>query len=248
MYNFGSLRTLLLFVSILGTCLMNASQITQAVRVWDLPTRVFHILLIFSVLGLVTTGELGGDFMRWHFWFGYHVLALILFRLVWGVLGGHWSRFVNFVPTPRGLIDYIQTWKTMQPNHHVSHNPLGAMSVVVMLLLLLGQVITGLLSDDEIATSGPWVAWAPNAWVSVATTYHGEIGKVLLICLVVVHVATVVYYKRIRNNDLISPMLHGDKQLPLDTPSSRDTLTSRLFALSIFMASAYVVYRLVNLG
>jgi cytochrome b len=136
----------------------------------------------------------------------------------------------------------------MQPNHHVSHNPLGAMSVVVMLLLLFGQVITGLLSDDEIATSGPWVAWAPNAWVSVATTYHGEIGKVLLICLVVVHVATVVYYKRIRNNDLISPMLHGDKQLPLDTPSSRDTLTSRLFALSIFMASAYVVYRLVNLG
>lgn len=227
---------------------MNSTLTPHAVRIWDLPTRLFHWLLVLSVAGLITTGELAGEAMVFHFWFGYAVLTLVLFRMVWGVVGGHWSRFVNFIPRPADLKDYLFAIRHKQSTQHTGHNPLGALSVVLMLLLLFAQVFTGLMSDDEIATTGPWVALVPNSWVSLATQYHGDFGKIFLIALIVVHVATVFYYKRAKNNDLITPMLNGNKELPSDTPPSRDTATSRLFALGVLMACAYVVYRLVQLA
>jgi cytochrome b len=227
---------------------MNTSHTPQTVRIWDLPTRLFHLVLMLSVAGLITTGELAGEAMFFHFWFGYTVLTLVLFRLVWGVVGGHWSRFVNFIPNPSAVKDYIHALRAKQPTHHVGHNPLGALSVVLMLLLLFLQVFTGFMSDDEIATSGPWVAMVPNNWVSLATQFHADFGKILLIILVVLHVATVLFYKFVKQNDLITPMLNGNKPLPSDTPPSRDTATSRLFALGVLMACAYVVYRLVQLA
>jgi cytochrome b len=227
---------------------MNTSHTPQTVRIWDLPTGLFHLVLMLSVAGLITTGELAGEAMFFHFWFGYTVLTLVLFRLVWGVVGGHWSRFVNFIPNPSAVKDYTHALRAKQPTHHVGHNPLGALSVVLMLLLLFLQVFTGFMSDDEIATSGPWVAMVPNNWVSLATQYHADFGKILLIILVVLHVATVLFYKFVKQNDLITPMLNGNKPLPSDTPPSRDTATSRLFALGVLMACAYVVYRLVQLA
>jgi cytochrome b len=227
---------------------MNTPHTPPTVRIWDLPTRLFHWLLMLSVAGLIMTGELAGDAMSLHFWFGYAVLTLVLFRLVWGVVGGHWSRFVNFMPSPSALKHYILAIRTQQVTHHAGHNPIGALSVVLMLLLLFVQVITGFMSDDEIATTGPWVALVPNHWVSLATEYHADIGKIFLIVLIVVHIAAVLYYKHVKQNDLITPMLNGDKPFTSDTPASRDTLTSRLFALGVLVACAYVVYRLVHLA
>lgn len=216
------------------------------IRVWDLPTRVFHVLLLLGVVGLVATGELGA--MQLHFWLGYGVLTLLLFRLVWGFVGGHWSRFIHFVPTPATLLAYLQTLRKTQPPHSVGHNPLGALSVLGMVSVLLLQVFSGLISDDEIANAGPWTALVPANWVSFGTEYHSEIGKVLLIFLVALHVGTVLYYKRFKGDDLITPMVTGDKvSLPPDTPASRDTRTSRLFALGIWVGCAYVVYRLINM-
>ena len=240
--NFGS------FCLVSFVIAMNPSHQPQTVRIWDLPTRLFHWLLMLSVAGLITTGELAGEAMFFHFWFGYAVLTLVLFRLVWGVVGGHWSRFVNFIPRPAELKEYLLAIRHKQSTHHVGHNPLGALSVVLMLLLLFAQVFTGFMSDDEIATTGPWVALVPNSWVSLATQYHADFGKIFLIVLIVVHVATVIYYKRAKNKDLITPMLNGNKELPSDTPTSRDTVTSRLFALGVLIACAYVVYRLVHLA
>lgn len=227
---------------------MNTPHTLQSVRIWDLPTRAFHLLLIISVTGLIITGEFAENAMFLHFWFGYSVLTLVLFRLVWGILGGHWSRFVNFIPSLTQIKNYLHALRTQQPTSHTGHNPLGALSVVSMLLLLLAQVFTGFMSDDEIATTGPWVALVPNEWVSLATEYHGDIGKALLFVLITVHIATVFYYKRIKQTDLITPMLTGNKSLPSETTPSRDTATSRLFALGVFIACAYGVFRLVNLA
>jgi len=219
----------------------------QRIRVWDLPTRVFHILLGLSVLGLLVTGELGGEAMQLHFLLGYTVLTLVFFRLAWGVVGGHWSRFAHFVPMPTQLIAYVRGMRKNSNQLNAGHNPLGAISVIVMLSLLLAQVFSGFMSDDEIANSGPWTALVPSSWVSFATEYHSEVGKVLLLLLIALHIATVLYYKYFHHDDLITPMLTGDKMLAQDTQDSRDTLTSRLFALSILAGSAYVVYRLVYL-
>lgn len=216
------------------------------IRVWDLPTRGFHVLLALCVAGLIATGEIG--LMQLHFWLGYAVLTLVLFRLVWGFVGGHWSRFINFVPTPAKLRAYIQAVRTQQAPHSIGHNPLGALSVIGMLCVLLIQVFSGFFSDDEIANTGPWTAFIPADWVEMATEYHSEVGKLILILLIVLHVGTVLYYKRIKNDDLLTPMLTGDKVLTTETQASRDTRTSRLFALAILLGCAYVVYRLVNLA
>lgn len=215
------------------------------VRIWDLPTRVFHLLLALCVAGLIATGELG--MMQLHFWLGYAVLTLVLFRLVWGFLGGHWSRFINFVPTPAKLRAYVQAVRAHEETRSIGHNPLGALSVLGMLSILLLQVFSGFMSDDEIANTGPWTAFVPANWVELATEYHGEVGKVILILLIAIHVVTVLYYKRVKNDDLITPMITGDKVLQSETQASRDTRTSRLFALGIFSGCAYVVYRLVTI-
>lgn len=224
------------------------SSHTQPIRIWDLPTRLFHVLLIVCVVGLVITGEVGGEVMRLHFLLGYGVLTLVLFRLVWGFVGGHWSRFVNFVPSPSQLRAYMQAARTHDAPPSISHNPLGALSVLAMLVVLALQVFSGLMSDDEIAASGPWTSLVPNTWVELATAYHTEVGKVLLIALVILHVAAVLYYKRCKNEDLITAMIQGDKEAPASTPISRDAPSSRLFALSILFACAYAVFKLVNLA
>jgi len=227
---------------------MSSHTSQHNIRVWDLPTRLFHALLIVCVAGLVITGEIGGDAMRLHFLFGYGVLTLVLFRLVWGFVGGHWSRFVNFVPTPAQLLAYVQALRTRSAPPSVGHNPLGALSVIAMLLMLAIQVLSGFISDDEIAATGPWTSLVPNAWIELATEYHSEIGKTILIVLVILHVASILYYKRYKNEDLITPMIKGDKQEPATTPASRDTRTSRIFALSVLLACAYGVYQLANLA
>ena len=216
------------------------------IRIWDLPTRGFHVLLALCVAGLIATGEIGA--MQLHFWLGYAVLSLVLFRLIWGIVGGHWSRFIHFVPTPANLRAYLQAMRAKQVPHSIGHNPLGALSVLAMLCVLLVQVFSGFISDDEIANAGPWTSFVPADWVELATEYHSEVGKVILILLIVLHVGTVLYYKRIKNDDLITPMLTGDKVVQSETPASRDTFTSRLFAFGIWVGCAYVVYRLVTLA
>lgn len=221
---------------------------SHTLRIWDLPTRLFHALLIVCVTGLVVTGEWGGEAMRLHFFFGYSVLTLVLFRLVWGCVGGHWSRFVNFVPTPSKLRAYVHSLRTHNAPKSIGHNPLGALSVLAMLAMLALQVLSGFISDDEIAATGPWTSLVPNAWIELATEYHADVGKMILIFLVALHIASVLYYKRYKNEDLITPMIRGDKEVPPSTPASRDTRTSRLFALSILLACAYGVYHLVNIA
>lgn len=227
---------------------MTHHVLVHRVRIWDLPTRVFHVLLALSIAGLIVTGEIGGDAMQLHFLIGYNVLALLFFRLAWGVLGGHWSRFRHFVPTPTALVAYVQSLRTRQSMPHVGHNPLGALSVLGMLSFLLLQVFSGFMSDDEIANSGPWTSFVSGDWVSLATEYHSDVGKAVVLILVGLHITTVIYYKRIKSVDLITPMIHGYKNLPAETQASRDTITSRLFALGLYAGCLYAVFRLVNIA
>jgi cytochrome b len=216
-----------------------------AKRVWDLPTRIFHWALAFSVICLLITGFRGGDAMPWHYRFGYLVLTLLLFRLVWGVVGGKWSRFASFLYAPSSIIRYFKGQG--DPLHAVGHNPLGAFSVFAMLALLLVQVGTGLISDDEISAAGPLTKLVSNATVTLASGYHVTIGKVLVIVLIITHLAAILFYLFKKRENLIKPMLHGDKLLPANTPASTDTAATRTLALVILAICAAVVYWLVNL-
>ncbi|RCX06884.1 cytochrome b/b6 domain-containing protein [Extensimonas vulgaris] len=215
------------------------------VRVWDLPTRLFHWALVLCVVGLVVTGEVGDNAMVWHFRFGYTVLALLLFRLAWGFVGGYWSRFGTFLSSPARALRYLRG--IHEPTDMVGHNPLGAWSVLAMLLLLAAQVGSGLMSDDEIAFAGPLTRFVSGATVELATAYHTEVGKVLLLALVTLHVLAIVFYTVKKKQKLVPPMLHGDKQLPTPAPAARDDVWTRLGALLLFglcAAAAWWVSRL----
>ena len=184
--------------------------------------------------------------MPWHYRFGYCVLTLLMFRLVWGIVGGKWSRFTSFIYAPSNILRYLKGQG--DPLHSVGHNPLGAFSVFAMLALLLVQVSTGLISDDEISAAGPLTKFVSNATVSLASSYHVTIGKVLVIVLVITHLAAIVFYLFKKRENLIKPMLHGDKLLPNSTPASADTAATRTLALIILLVCAAAVYWLVSLG
>ena len=216
----------------------------QMIRIWDLPTRIFHWALVACVAGLVFTAEFA--YMEWHFRLGYAVLALLLFRLVWGFVGGRWSRFSSFTYPPATLWRYLKGQST--PEQLAGHTPTGALSVFTLLLLLLAQVLSGTLSDDEAGASGPFTAWVSSAVVEKATWYHSEVGKAILIVLVILHVAAIAYYRWRKGSNLLMPMLTGDKALPSALPPARDDKRTRLRALVVLMMVVGLVLALLKLS
>lgn len=218
----------------------------KSTRVWDLPTRIFHWTLVLCVTGLVITGNMGGNAMPWHYRFGYSVFTLLLFRFSWGLVGGKWSRFSSFIYAPSSIIKYLKG--NGHPLHTVGHNPLGAFSVFALLAFLSVQVATGLFSDDDIAASGPFAKFVSNATVRLVSGYHTELGKIFIFVLVLLHVGAILFYLYKKRENLIKPMISGDKVLTVDIPASRDDAVSRGMAAVVFILCAGVVYALVSLG
>lgn len=219
---------------------------THRVRVWDLPTRFFHWTLFACIVGLVVTAKTGGNAMVWHFRLGHVVLALLLFRAIWGLVGGHWSRFSSFLYSPRTLLLYLRG--RGGPELSVGHSPVGAASVFAMLAALGLQVLSGLSSDDEIAFAGPLSRFVSGDVVQLATWYHKAVGQWVVIALIVLHVAAVLYYLRRKKNNLIAPMLRGDKQLAIATAASRDDTGSRALALVLLAVCATFANWVAGLG
>lgn len=212
---------------------------------WDLPTRLFHWSLAASVIALVVTAKTGA--MDWHFRLGYFVLALLMFRLLWGFVGGRWSRFSSFIYSPASLLAHLRGRGA--PLHSIGHSPLGALSVIALLAALTVQVLSGLMSDDAISFTGPLATVVPGAWSSLATDWHKDVGQWAVIALAVLHVAAVLVYVLIKRQTLVRPMLHGDKRVEpaLQAPASRDDWRSRLLALALFGLCAGVARWIASL-
>ena len=217
----------------------------QRVRIWNLPTRLFHWLLAACVIGLVVTAKVGGEAMNWHLRLGYAVFGLLVFRLLWGLVGGHWSRFASFVPTPGRLARYLGGRASAADT--AGHNPLGALSVLAMLAVLGLQVATGLMADDEIAFAGPLTPLVSGEVVGLATGWHKSWGQYLVIGLVALHVLAVIVYL-LRRKNLVGPMLTGDKLMAEPVPPARDTLSTRLLALVLLAVAGGVVVGVVQWG
>ena len=219
----------------------------QRTRVWDLPTRLFHIVLALAVVGSVVSAKIGGAAMAWHFRLGYLVFGLLVFRLLWGFLGGRWSRFASFLYSPAATVRYLRGRAAPGERLEVGHSPLGALSVFAVLAVLAVQVATGLVGDDEIASVGPLNRYVSGATGLAATAWHKQWGQWIILALVALHVAAVALYAW-RGRNLVGPMLHGDKALPAGTPASADSLSMRLRALALALASAVTVWAVVRLG
>lgn len=216
------------------------------VRIWDVPTRLFHWSLVLCLVTLVITGEVGGDAMLWHFRLGYAVLTLLGFRVLWGLVGGHWSRWWRLPLSPASVRAHLRGQAPL--SHTAGHNPLGSWSVLGLLALTASQASTGLFSDDEIAHAGPLSALVSAHWVSGLTAWHKGPGKALLLALVMLHVLAIFWYRLRHGHDLLRPMLHGDKHLPTAVPASRDGLLNWLLAVLCLTLSALGVRALLALG
>lgn len=216
------------------------------VRVWDLPTRLFHWLLAFSLVGLLVTGNIGGLWMDWHMRIGFFVLSLLLFRLMWGFMGGWWSRFAHFLYSPRSVVVYLKGQSPVE--HRVGHTPLGALSVFALLAVLLLQVSSGLFTDDAIFYAGPLVGVASDPLIEMASRYHQGIGKFLVIGLVVLHLLALVIYKLFFKQALVAAMVHGDKTLAEAAPASSDRLFDALKAAFLYLIACALTYTIVTWG
>ena len=221
------------------------------IRVWDLPIRLFHWLLVLCIAGSLISVNLGGNAIEWHAYFGYSVLTLLIFRFIWGFVGSKHARFSSFMPTRLAILNYLHG----RSPRILGHNPIGALSVFALLFVLSVQVITGLFVDDEIAFQGPLAKYVPNFIVSFLSEIH-EGNQVIIYTLIAIHISAIWFYKKYKGENLIKPMLTGDKEidpseeanyLPSDLGQpSKDGILQRALALILFSAIAIVVGYLIT--
>jgi cytochrome b len=211
-----------------------SSRQAPQLRIWDLPTRLFHWLLAVSITGALVTINLGGGWMEWHVRFGIASFVLLLFRLVWGIIGPRYARFSQFLTSPAKTIAYL---RESHGARHAGHNPLGAWSVLAMLLLFIFQSATGLFTNDDVMTQGPLAQFVNNDTVALFTRMH-RFSEYLLYAIIALHLAAIAFYT-LRGEKLVQPMVSGDvpkHTLPSGTQSARDDWRVRLGALLLATA------------
>jgi cytochrome b len=177
------------------------------ILVWDLPLRLFHWLLALLIVTSFVSANIGGNAMQIHILSGYCVLALLLFRLLWGFLGSTHARFASFVRGPAAVIAYLRGHGA---GRHLGHNPAGAWSVIFMLAALLLQTATGLFANDDIATEGPLAKLVSKALSDRITGVH-HLNVKLLLALIGLHLSAVVFYLIYKRENLVKPMITGFK-------------------------------------
>ncbi len=218
----------------------------STIRIWDLPTRAFHWLLAACILGSFVTVKVGGFWMDYHFLFGYAVLALLAFRLVWGVLGPGHARFARFVRGPRAIIEYL---RGRSPDS-AGHSPLGALSVIAMLAALSVQAITGLFANDGIMNEGPLTSRVSGALSDTLTGIH-LFNETVLLVLIGLHILAIAWYAVAKRRRLVRAMITGNKdvsEVPPQTRPTRDDAGVRLGAAVLATLAATLAWWITTLG
>jgi cytochrome b len=178
--------------------------------VWDLPLRLFHWLLVLLIVVSWASVTIGGNAMQLHLLSGYAVLALVLFRILWGFLGSTHARFASFLRSPAAAIAYVRSLCSNDAKRHLGHNPAGGWSVILMLTVLLAQAGTGLFANDDIAVTGPLAKLVSKALSDRITGIH-HLNVKLLYALIGLHLSAVAYYFFYKHENLVHSMFTGFK-------------------------------------
>jgi len=203
---------------------------TDSRLVWDLPVRVTHWALVLAVAGCWATHYAGVEWFAWHRRLGYTVLVLVMFRIVWGFVGTRHARFASFLRGPRALLAYLR----QRGRATVGHNPLGGLSVLAFLALLLLQAATGLFANDEIMNMGPFYGWIAPELSNRITSLHRASSEWLLV-LIGLHLAAVAFYVRVRRKPLVNAMVTGRKPAG-DVPAGEAITGSRVLLACAIVA------------
>jgi cytochrome b len=214
-----------------------STHLTAKVRVWDLPTRLFHWALVALVIAMVWTGWTGK--LELHMTLGQAVLSLVLFRLVWGFTGNRYARFSAFVTGPMACLRYLGSLFSSSGDKHVGHNPAGGYATLAMLLLLAVQAGSGLFTSDDIFTDGPLFSKVSSDTGALLSTVHRRTIWILL-GVIGLHLLANLFYLVVKKNDLISPMVTGRKLAPRAADASQGG--HPLLALAILAVCAAIVF------
>lgn len=216
---------------------------SSMIKIWDIPTRLFHWTLVLLFVFLIISGE-SDDLMEWHFYAGYLLAGLIVFRLIWGLLGTRYARFSALIIKPSAVFSY--TKKLIQTEHtpHLGHTPPGSLMVVAMLLLLPLQLVTGMMSTDDILWNGPLYNYISDDIAEIAGEIH-ETVQGLLQALVGIHVLAIIFYKVKFKEQLVPAMLHGKKP-GHDNDAARENMSAIKFLAAIIpsLALSYWLFSL----
>lgn len=184
----------------------------QREKIWDPVTRLWHWAFAAAVVANWLLGRfMSFDNIRWHFYGGFAILGLLAFRLVWGFVGPAPVRFASFLPTPGGVMRQLRSFLERQPSGSAGHNPLGALSVYAMLLVVLGQAVSGLfIESDDFFQAGPLHDAVPRGFARIMAVLHHTLPPLILV-LVLLHVSAILFYLLWKRENLVRPMIDGWK-------------------------------------
>lgn len=212
----------------------------QKIKVWDLPIRLFHWLLVLAIVFQFVTGDLLDDAMQWHFYGGYTIIGLIIFRLIWGMLGTYYARFNQFIVSPVSAFKYLTSSRNVD---YLGHNPAGAYSIIFLLSLILSQAVSGLFISDEIFTDGPYYGLLSGFWQEIADFLHHNLMNIIFVAIAL-HIGAIIFYKIRHKQALTSAMFTGFKQVDASTaekPKQRFPYFSLIFSVSLTLILLYLI-------
>jgi cytochrome b len=203
----------------------STSGIRLPIRVWDLPMRIFHwalpVCLIVSYVSIaLADGPQIRLWMKVHFISGETMLGLLVFRLIWGIVGSETARFASFVRSPLAAIRHLAHLRVREPDNQIGHNAAGGYMAILLLLLLAVQVGAGLFANDGGTTQGPLGQFVSDDASDLLSTIHSYNFYVLL-AAVAVHLAAIAVYAAVKKHNLVPPMISGKKRLPAATRAPR---------------------------
>jgi cytochrome b len=213
----------------------------RAILVWDFPTRLFHWATV-ALIALAYVAYLLG-WMDWHARAGDAVLTLVVFRLLWGFFGSDTSRFSRFVAAPRAAFAHLRRLFVREPDRQVGHNAAGGWMVLLLLALVLGEALSGIYLQNDVANQGPLTDITPARIANAITASHWIFWDALL-AAIAIHILAIAAYATAKGHDLVRPMVTGVKMLPAGV--APPSVASSLRAVFLLGLSALGVAALAN--
>jgi len=214
----------------------------EGVRVWDLPVRLFHWLLVLLIVSLWITAIRG--WMTVHYIAGVSTLVLVLFRVTWGFFGSTTARFSDFLAGPRHVLAYLRGLRGGEDQRHAGHNPAGGWMVLTFLLLILAQATIGLFANDEFAFKGPFAEWISGKRSDLLTRIHVFLFDAILVCIWL-HLCAITFYVKVKRDDLVRPMLNGSRTAAQVPKGQRLEFAPARRALFLLLAVTIVIVLLI---
>ncbi|MCF2948848.1 cytochrome b/b6 domain-containing protein [Paraglaciecola aquimarina] len=206
----------------------------KKIKIWDSPTRLFHWALVINIIAAWYTIE--NRLIELHEIAGHTLIALLVFRVCWGFVGSTTARFSHFITHPISALQYLVKSLKLKVHHKIGHNPAGGWMIVIMMLVIGFQLISGLLANNDLGFSGALSDYVSKATSDRLTQLHG-LNFDLLVAIIWVHLVAVFFYVLVKRDNLVKAMITGFKILERQ-PAFRLRFASMYLAVSVFLLSA----------